>query len=184
MPTPLTHALAGITVAAPLRLRPTPRRTWIAAACCAMLPDIDITWYSRRMPHDTFLAHRGITHSLAFAAVVAAIVTGLAFTGPAWRGARLRLWLTLALAMASHGLLDALTRYDRGVMLLAPFSRQRFVFPWHPLALPFPPSLPGWGARLWWIAVWEVSCVWLPCAVILGATLFWQSRERPVMPAR
>ena len=39
----------------------------------------------------------------------------------------------LFVAMASHGVLDALTDGGRGVGFLIPFSSERFFFPWRPI---------------------------------------------------
>ena len=108
-------------------------------AACAIAPDLDIFG-----PHgiDVLEEHRGFTHSLT-----AAVLTGtaVALIAPRWLPQltphRLRLALYIALAAATHGALDALTRLQ-GVKFLSPFSAERFTAPWHPLR-------GGWDELIW-----------------------------------
>jgi len=75
MPTILTHALAGIAIAQ--ALAPCDRRTEISfiAAACAMLPDADVLGFSFGIDYGDLLGHRGLTHSLFFAALIAGVAT-------------------------------------------------------------------------------------------------------------
>jgi inner membrane protein len=98
---------------------------YIAAAACAALPDIDVLW-SPLVSRDSLFAHRAITHSLTFALVVALAVGMFFFRDP-------RTTIVLLLALVSHSCLDALSSYSRGIEFFAPFSQQRFRFPWTPL---------------------------------------------------
>ncbi|WP_210516124.1 metal-dependent hydrolase [Hymenobacter terricola] len=50
---------------------------WLAAGCCAALPDLDAIGYRLGVPYDGLWGHRGLTHSLLAAAVVAALGTGI-----------------------------------------------------------------------------------------------------------
>jgi len=98
------------------------------AAACAVLPDIDFFGWP--------VAHRSLTHSLAFAIAAAAAATFLFFHDPQWSRQRARIALALGLAALSHGFLDALSTYSYGVAFFAPFSQQRYRFPWTPLGTP------------------------------------------------
>jgi inner membrane protein len=100
----------------------------LVAAACAALPDIDYFGWP--------VAHRAITHSLAFAVVGAVAATFIFFRGPQWVQQRSRLALVFGLALLSHGCLDALSTYSFGIEFFAPFSQQRFRFPWTPLGDP------------------------------------------------
>jgi inner membrane protein len=96
----------------------------------AVLPDLDVLGVAVGLPDHTSLGHRGFTHSLLFAALVAAAV-GL---GARRFGARPILTGLLAfLAIASHGVLDAMTYTTRGVPFLWPFVDEAIVFPWRPI---------------------------------------------------
>jgi membrane-bound metal-dependent hydrolase YbcI (DUF457 family) len=118
MPSPLGHALAGVTagwaIAGPAPTSPGAARRylWRTAALFAtlgMLPDLDLLVDGH---------HRTLTHGLGSAVVVGVIVAIVARQG--------RLGLASAAAYASHILLDWLgsdTSPPIGVMALWPFSR-------------------------------------------------------------
>ncbi len=130
----------------------------------ALLPDTDVVAFKLGIPYSAPWGHRGATHSLAFAALVALGATGLA------RLLRLSPWRTgllALLAVASHGLLDSLTDGGLGAALLWPFSDVRFFAPIRPLpvapigtrmfssrglyvvAVEFIAFLPCWTFALW-----------------------------------
>lgn len=122
MPTPITHAAVGFAIGAWSQTgRPT-RRLCLAAAACAALPDIDFFGWP--------VAHRGLTHSLAFALVAAVVATVVLFRGEQ------RSALVLGLALLSHSCLDALSTYSFGIAFFAPFSAERYRFVWTPLGDP------------------------------------------------
>jgi len=111
MPSSLGHAVAGIAVASALRPADVSRRYWVAAAVCAVVPDLDAIGivFGDRAYSDFFGGHRGFTHSLAFAVLLGAAVARGAFRAPRWGDNRSRLWLAFALATSTHGVLDAMT---------------------------------------------------------------------------
>jgi inner membrane protein len=130
----------------------------------ALLPDADVIAFVFRIPYAAPWGHRGATHSLVFAALVALGLVGIA------RLLRLSPWRTglLAfLAVGSHGLLDALTDGGLGAALLWPFSNDRLFAPVRPLpvspigagmfssrglyvvAVEFIAFLPFWAFALW-----------------------------------
>ena len=157
MPTIMTHAVVGAAIArfgggTPLV---------VASAFCAMLPDADVAGFALGIGYGEMLGHRGLSHSIAFAAAAGAVAYAAA--GRSWRTA-----LTIALATASHGVLDALTNGGRGVAFLAPFSAERFFFPWTPIQVS-PIGLGFFSARGASVFVSELLWVWLPCIVLLGA---------------
>ena len=138
--------------------------------------------FALRVPYGHVLGHRGLSHSLAFAAVVGVMA--------AWKWGRGRarwaLFLHFFVVTASHGFLDAFTNGGLGVAFFAPFSSTRYFFPWTPI--PVSPIGAGfftardangafYGIRVlasefWWI--------WMPSAVV--AVAGWALRAR--RPAR
>src|SRR5258705_15246 len=79
------------------------------------------------------LGHRGLSHSIFLAAVLATVVT--IFVRHIWPespGAA-RLWPFFFVATASHGLLDSMTNGGLGVAFFAPFSNDRYFLPWRPI---------------------------------------------------
>jgi inner membrane protein len=133
MPTIFTHAVAGLALGTVFEPDNAPTRFWIAGAACAMVPDLDWAGAPFGLHYEVFLGdHRGFTHSLLFAVLFGSAVVWLFFRAPKWRETRLRIWLYLMLATASHGFLDAFTSYGEGVAFLSPFSSERFFAPWRP----------------------------------------------------
>ena len=136
MPTPLSHAAVGFAIGAWTQRGVPSRRVCIVAAACAALPDIDVLGWLLHIPGASTFGHRAITHSLAFAVVSAVVATIVCFRGQQWTNGRIRIALILGLALLSHACLDALSTYSAGVEFFAPFSQQRFRFPWTPLGDP------------------------------------------------
>jgi inner membrane protein len=105
------------------------RLIWLGASA-AVLPDVDL--FARPfVPVGSWFEHRGITHSLVVACLVATLVARMAFRRCA--GAALTAWFVSALSYSSHCLLDTATTYGSGVALLAPLSTHRFAAPYRPL---------------------------------------------------
>lgn len=166
MPTPISHAAVGFAIGAWTAPAPPTTRVCALAAACAALPDIDVLW-SSGLPESSPFAHRALTHSLAFAVVATILIASVAF-----RQRRARLGLTLGLALLSHSCLDALSTYSLGIAFLAPFSEQRFRFPWTPLGRPEDMIV----SQL----VIESLLVLLPA--LLLAWLGWRIRNRSAVP--
>jgi inner membrane protein len=129
MPTPLTHAVAAAALAPVVLRRPISARVVALGAVGSTLPDLDVLGFGFGIRYGDPLGHRGLTHSIAFAALLSLLLLPLA----ARADSRRRLWLYLFLAVASHGILDALTDGGLGVALLAPFDWSRYFFPWRPI---------------------------------------------------
>jgi inner membrane protein len=132
MPTIFTHAAAGAALGQWQRARPA--GFWFWTLCCAILPDADVVAFAFGIPYGAMLGHRGLTHSLTFAAALGAVVAAALGRG-VHRPARMSLFFHFSLVTASHGLLDALTDGGLGAALLAPFSGARYFFPWRPIAV-------------------------------------------------
>ena len=111
------------SVVAPRRLL---RPFLIAGAACALMPDLDNLGPGGI---DFLGGHRGFTHSFTFAALIGLASGAIVFRQPEWSGARVRLMLFIAIATATHGVLDALTSVSRGAQLLSPFSLHPYRVP-------------------------------------------------------
>lgn len=166
MPTILSHAVAGLGIGAALFGRKAPGRVLGLGALCAALPDADVIGFPLGIRYGDLLGHRGLSHSLAFAAALATLVTPLARSEP--RG---KLWAYLFLATASHGLLDAMTDGGLGIALFAPFDKTRYFFPFRPIEV----SPIGIGrffsARGWAVMKSELLWVWLPSLALAATSL-------------
>jgi inner membrane protein len=175
VPTVFSHAVAGAALAVAGRPPGSIGRVAVASALCAAAPDLDVISIGLGVPWGHVLGHRGITHSLAFAAVLAAIVTLTWSGGSPGRG---RLWLILMLATASHGVLDAMTDGGSGIALLAPFDDTRDFLPWRPIPVsPIGVSrfLTERGLH---VVQAELVLIWLPAAGLAVAALALRGRSR------
>ena len=119
------------------------------------------------------LGHRGITHSLAFAAALAALVVAM-LRGRG--GSRLGAWVLLFAATASHGVLDAMTDGGLGIAFLAPFDDGRYFLPWRPIPVSPIGVSRFFGARGAMVMRAEIVLIWLPALVVALGALAWRWR--------
>jgi inner membrane protein len=177
-----THALvaASLGTAAQAEWRKD-ARFWFAAIVCSMLPDIDVIGFGFGIRYGDLWGHRGMTHSLLFAALIAA---PCAVRLEETTRRRVLLALLLWVTTVSHGLLDALTDGGLGVAFFSPFDTRRYFFPWRPLHVS-PIGVGGFfTARGLRVLESEIVWVWLP--VLAATAVFWawrawrSSRSSPV----
>ncbi|HEX3532217.1 MAG TPA: metal-dependent hydrolase [Thermoanaerobaculia bacterium] len=170
-----SHAVAALALGACFYRSEAPKSVWALGAAVAMLPDADVIGFRFGIPYQNVLGHRGITHSLLFALVVAVAGT-LAFwrsgAGGISRGA---LCLYLFLAAASHGLLDAMTNGGLGVAFFAPFDNRRFFFPFRPIQVSPIGLARFFSARAWAVIRSELVWIWVPSVVLI--TIAWVVRH-------
>src|SRR5438552_3423325 len=171
MPSVFSHAVAGAALGAVFRRPGPPARFWLAGAVCAAVPDLDVLGRGFGIPWGHVLGHRGLTHSLAFAAVLAVVVVASGLAGPAHRS---RLWSFLFVATASHGVLDAMTDGGSGVALLAPFDSTRYFLPWRPIPVS-PMGFRFFSAYGLEVFEHELVLIWLAAGVLVG--LAWAGRD-------
>ena len=135
----------------------------------AVLPDLDVIAFRFGIPYANPFGHRGASHSLAVACLLALLAwpVARAMKLPAWR-----VCLAVLAAVASHGLLDALTDGGLGPALLWPISSERIFFPWRPVPVG-PIGVRFLSSRGLLVASWEV----LALAPLLAWAL-WPSRAR------
>jgi len=173
MPTIFSHAIFASSIGSAFRDAHAQTRFWILTAICAMLPDADVLSFSLGVPYGSMFGHRGITHSIAFA-VIAGIVVSILFYWkseiPKWKLARY-----FGLVTATHPFLDMFTNGGLGVALLAPFSSERFFFPWRPIEVS-PIGLDFFSDRGIGVIASEVIWIWIPSVIIFLAA--WLVRRR------
>ena len=190
MPTIFSHGVAAAALLTAFPQRAVPRGVLTLGIACALAPDIDVVAIPFGARAGDLLGHRGFTHSLVFAAVLAS--AGLAGAVRAWPsiGHRAAIWFYLFLATASHGLLDALTsRHGLGIPFFWPFDATRYFFPFTPVAMS-PLGTHFFSERglsvllneMWWI--WVPSLVFAMVAVSLRRTVGRRSVRTAPAPAR
>ena len=168
MPTIFSHAVAALALGKASAGEKMPTRFWVLSALCAVLPDADVIGFSYGLRGSMF-GHRGFSHSLLFALLLAFLIVSLAFRQtPAFSKSWWRLVLYFFIVTASHGLLDALTDGGSGVAFFAPFDATRYFFPWRPIEVS-PISLDRFfSQRGLEVMKSEVVWIWIPASLLVA----------------
>lgn len=126
----LGHVAVGVVAArwrASKPAAPPLALSMLALSALSVLPDADFVAFMVGIPYPHPFGHRGMTHSLAFAALVGAVVAvGLRLQ----RRPVLLDALLAALVVASHGVLDAMTTGGLGIEFFWPVDTHRYFLPW------------------------------------------------------
>ena len=171
MPTVLSHPAVPLALGAGLAGTTLTGRLVAAGVLVSVVPDLDVLGLRLGVPYGSPFAHRGFSHSLAFAALLA--LSG-ALLHRLWRVGRRTAFLYLFAAAASHGVLDAFTDGGRGVALLWPFTVARYFAPIRPIAV-----APLSAARLVSrhgaaVLLSELLYVWLPATLLALVLTAWR----------
>ncbi len=106
MPTIFSHPAVPLALGFGLGKKLVPGRLLLAGVAVSILPDLDVIAFSFGIPYADQFGHRGFTHSLFFAAMVALI--GACAHRSLHCSFGIGFWF-LFLATVSHGVLDAFT---------------------------------------------------------------------------
>lgn len=177
----LSHAVAALGIGSVFYRQGMSKRVLIAGALCSVVPDLDVIGFGFGIRYGDFWGHRGFTHSLLFAAVLATVVAVVAFRNSATNIAPFALWAYLFLATASHGLLDAMTDGGLGVAFLSPFENSRYFLPWRPIPVSPIGISSFFSARGLYVLQSEILYIWLPS--ILMVLLVWLLQRIRAHPA-
>jgi inner membrane protein len=146
---PLTHGLLGLAVGALRRSERDRAAVLLGCVLAAELPDLDYLWPAGNSVLHSLKAHRGLTHSVVAAplvALAATLLTRLVFRRAA--APSVFAW-SLPSVLFAHLLADAWTGW--GTRLLLPFSDARVTLDWMMVVDPWftLPLLAGslWGVR-------------------------------------
>lgn len=172
MPTVVTHTVVPLALRLALGPRLISPQLLVAGMLASMLPDVDVLAFKLGIAYAHAFGHRGVTHSLLFAGIVAMLAAlGARFlrTAP-WPAA-----LFVGLCTASHGLLDMCTNGGLGIALFWPWSEQRWFFPWHSIQVSPIGVSHVFSSRAW--LVWRSEAFWvgLPALFLggLGCLVRW-----------
>jgi inner membrane protein len=174
MPSSFTHAFAALALGKVYASGKRPARFWVLSALCAALPDVDFVSFGLGVPRGSMFGHRGITHSLAFALLLAFAVVRFAFKEiKAFSKEWWALTIYFFVVTASHGLLDMLTNGGSGVALFAPFDATRYFFPWRPIEVS-PIGLRFFSERGLEVIASEFVWVWIPAVLMVAAVMLYR----------
>lgn len=167
MPSIITHAAVPLALYYAAERGRISARLLAAGVAAAILPDLDVAAFALGIDYADGFGHRGASHSLLFAALLA--LFGALAHGPLRsRPAQAAAWMFVC--AASHPLLDALTSGGLGVALLWPWSDQRFFAPWRPILVsPFANGF--FSARGVATLLSELRWVWVP---LFTAAALWR----------
>lgn len=141
-----------------------PLFTWpvlFLGMACSIVPDLDVIGFSFGVQYGDLWGHRGLTHSLFFAGLLSAVLTGI------WHrqqstAALMSLFVYFFLCTASHGVLDALTDGGLGVAFLSPFDTNRYFFAARPVAVSPIGIHAFFSEKAFHVLASEVQWIWLP----------------------
>ena len=174
MASAITHAVVGVALAqAGKREWRRHWSFWFIAVFCSVLPDIDVVGFRLGIHYADLWGHRGMTHSLFFAAITGIVVSTLV---PSPRQDHWKAALLLFAITASHGLLDAMTDGGLGVAFFSPFNPTRYFFAWRSIRVS-PIAAHRFFSERGLSILWsEIRSVW-PAALVTG-TLLYRLRRR------
>jgi len=172
----LSHAVTALSIGTCFYRSGTSKRIWTIGALCSVIPDIDVVGFRFGIRYGDFWGHRGFTHSLVFAALLAGAIVTLGFRGATPALGRFSLWAYFFLATASHGLLDAMTDGGLGVAFFSPFDKDRYFLPWTPIRVS--PLGVGRFFSDGGLAVLQSGLVWIWTPAALLAASAWALRRR------
>jgi inner membrane protein len=174
----ISHAVAALSIGACFYNPRIPKKVWVIGAICSVVPDIDVIGFHFGIHYGDFFGHRGFTHSLFFAAILAGAATLLCAAHGLPGMSRLLAWSYFFLAMASHGVLDAMTDGGLGVAFFSPFDNRRYFFPWRPIhvsPIGFERFFSYRGVE---VLKTEFLWIWIPAAILTVIGLLARSRGR------
>jgi inner membrane protein len=172
MPTILSHAIFASAVGGAFRARQVstfPARFWTLSVACTILPDVDVVAFALGIPYSSMFGHRGVTHSLLFAIITGVFVSLLFFRTDNFSNWKLASYF--AAVTFSHPILDMFTNGGLGVALFAPFSNERFFFPWRPIEVS-PIGAGFFSERGLSVVISEMVWIWIPSLIITATVLF------------
>ncbi|HEY6126823.1 MAG TPA: metal-dependent hydrolase [Candidatus Acidoferrum sp.] len=180
----ISHAVAALGIGTAFARPGLAKRVWVLGAICSMVPDIDVLGFKFGIRYGDFWGHRGFSHSLLFAAILATLASVLGFIhGPPGLG-KFSLWTYLFLASASHAFLDAMTNGGLGVAFFSPIDNTRYFLPWRPI-LVSPISITRFfSERGLAVLLSELTWIWIPAGFFaFAAFAVPRFKSRPsVMP--
>jgi len=173
MPSVLSHPAVPLSLAAVFGAARVPPYLTAAACLASVAPDLDAIGFEAGIPYAHPLGHRGFTHSLCFALLLAAGFTPFARRLGASSGMT---FTVVFVSAASHGLLDAMTTGGLGVAFFSPFSNERHFLPWR-VILVSPIGIAGFFSR-WGLRVLASELLWIWAPAVLLAAIATAARRR------
>jgi inner membrane protein len=190
MASAFSHAFVALALGPILR---RPVLAWpvlFMGILCSIIPDADVIGFAFGIRYGDLWGHRGLTHSLTFAALLSIALAGLCYRQKS-SAEKVGLSAYLFLCTASHGVLDALTDGGLGVAFFSPFDPTRYFFPFRPVAVSPIGVGEFFNGNAFRILTSEATWIWLPATALflivhachyVWSGLFSQNGHRPTQP--
>lgn len=163
-----SHAVVAVALGKDFRTEKTGRRSFLLGIFCSVVPDLDVIGFRYGVQYGDVWGHRGMTHSLFFAAVLSLILTLLFYLrSPA--SVMSRTFLYLFACGSSHSFLDAMTNGGLGVAFFSPFDTTRYFFEFRPIAVSPIGVHQFFTERGAQVLVSEFKWIWFPSLVFVVA---------------
>jgi inner membrane protein len=170
MPTIISHAAVAVALIAVFPERTVSRRAIELGIAVSIAPDIDVIGSRFGIEYGDLLGHRGLTHSLMFAALFASAALPSVPRQIDSSIHRWWAWLYFFIAAASHGVLDAFTDGGLGVAFFSPFDTSRYFFPVTPISVS-PIGVSFFSVRGLSVLLNEILWLWLPAIAFVVVAL-------------
>lgn len=178
-----SHAVAASSIGVCLFGTRAPKSVYLTGALAAALPDVDVIGFAFGIRYGDFWGHRGFTHSLVFAALLAGAAVAAGFRNGFPGFSRTSLWCYFFLAAASHGFLDAMTSGGLGVAFFSPFDTHRYFLPWRPIVVSPLGVTRFFSDRGLAVLRSEFLWIWLPNAMVATVALLLHGNRRTQQPS-
>jgi inner membrane protein len=163
MPTVLTHPAIPLAIGLGLGRGAVPTPLLIAGVAVSVMPDLDVLAFRYGISYASNFGHRGFSHSLLFALILALLGACASRYLQTSFG---RVFWFLFLAAASHGFLDAFTNGGLGIAFLWPFTAERYFAPVQVIQVA-PIGISRFlSPRGVSVLISELLWVWIPCILI------------------
>ncbi len=177
MPTLFSHPAVPLAVAIGLGNKIVSKRLLFAGIVFSIAPDTDVIAFQFGIPYASEFGHRGLSHSILCAWVIALASAGF------YRHLNstfIKVFCFIFLSAVSHGILDAFTTGGLGVALLWPWSTERYFAPLQMIRVS-PIGIANFMSPRGVVVLWsEVRWVWLPClSLAMTALMIRQTKKRP-----
>ena len=162
MPTIITHGFVGF-IGGKIFSDSETAKFRILSALVPIIPDADVIAFRLGISYDSTLGHRGFSHSIIFALIIALIVMFAAFREIKFGSKNWYLYAIFFFLIAlSHPILDAFTNGGLGVGLFIPFEDSRYFAPFRPIEVS-PISIRRFlDGSAFFVLVSEFIWVWIP----------------------
>ncbi|NNC96198.1 MAG: metal-dependent hydrolase [Chitinophagales bacterium] len=172
-----SHALSGYAISSLNGNIST--RLLVAGILATIIPDIDIIAFDFGIAYGDPLGHRGFTHSLLFAVILAVSIKMIFFRSESIISKSSLFTIGfLFVCCASHGLLDAMTNGGKGVGFFIPFDNDRYFLSFRPIQVsPIGASrfFSDWG---WKVIKSEVIYIGIPALLLILLSRLFNFRNR------